>query len=730
MFKRLVPSLRSVCVSRASRRSWLLGGGLLLWSAMASAVGLGDLSLHSALNQPFNADIELVDSAGLEEGELSARLASAEAFEKAGFDKPFFLSDLRFTPVFRGNRKYIHVSSSKPALEPYLQFLVQVDRPGGQLLRGYTVLLDPPGTVRLDPPLPPAAPARSNAQAEPAGRAQPATPAAPLPAATQNKRYLVQSGDSLWAIGKQLNGAGTPGSATELARAIRALNPRSEPLKAGDSLLLPDTAVLAPAPAATPVADTPAAVDTPEQLAATVLQNQQLEQNLEALQGQMKTLADQMAERDKQVAQLQADLAQARAPAPAAVPPPVAAATPAAPAPSAFEEDDSLPWLQILALLALVVLLVAWLILRRRRAAQRLEPEAQEPFDEGYAAPVAASVAVAAAVAAEPAQAAAPQTVPARRDGAPATDALDGASIYIAYGRLNEALTILREGLAKEPERTDLRLRMLEVLGQQGDARGYAEQERHLLAAGVGPQVLAETRARYPKIEGSQAVAQAERTPAPEVVPEAVPEPAPQPPAQVPEDDIGELLTLDLSDLEQTLEADPEAISSTDEPKANDEFQLNLDDLPSDADWAELSPFDAAPAGKSKAAGAPAAASELVEPDFATNLKELPEVLEMPEEQYLSDFAEETPEPAADTSLDDEFLNQFVADADLPDLDELTVDFDAIDQQHASADKLELAQAWIARGDTAKASRLLEDLLIDGDDFHRKAARELLASLE
>jgi Tfp pilus assembly protein FimV len=34
---------------------------------LALALGLGDITLHSALNQPLRADIALVDAAGLEE---------------------------------------------------------------------------------------------------------------------------------------------------------------------------------------------------------------------------------------------------------------------------------------------------------------------------------------------------------------------------------------------------------------------------------------------------------------------------------------------------------------------------------------------------------------------------------------------------------------------------------------------------------------------------------------
>ena len=72
-------------------------------------------------------------------------LASLEEFNRAGIDRQYFLTDLKFTPVLRPNGKsVIQVSSSKPVREPYLNFLVEVLWPNGRLLREYTLLLDPP----------------------------------------------------------------------------------------------------------------------------------------------------------------------------------------------------------------------------------------------------------------------------------------------------------------------------------------------------------------------------------------------------------------------------------------------------------------------------------------------------------------------------------------------------------------------------------------------------------
>ena len=702
--------------SRARHLAPLLAAGALLYSTWAAALGLGEITTRSSLNQPFNADIELLDAAGIEADELAVGLASADAFSRAGLDRPFYLNDLRFSTDFRGARKVIHVTSSKAITEPYVSFMVQVTRPNGQLLRAFTVLLDPPGAAsQLPPPLAAEVPAQAQRRNPPA---QPAAAAAPRPAATQDKRYQVGAGENLWSIGKRLQAAGSPQTTTGLVRDIKALNPGNAPLKAGQSLLLPDSAVLPGSAGAAP-ASPAAAPAAPEQLAATVLQNEQLQKDLSDLQARLQGLETQVADKDKQVAQLQTQLAEAR-PAPIAAPVAAAPQAPVAPAPPVptpvavqpVGADDGFPLLTILGAVAALLLLALLLLARRRRLAQ--QPAAAEPQPSPLFKPAQAPVVAAATVAPVVAQPApAPQAlvtdVAPRREAPAATDALDGASIYIAYGRFNEALGILREDLAKQPERTDLHVRVLEVLGQQGDAKGFAEEYAALQSLGFSELKLEEIKARYPKVVA----------PTPVIAAAPLAEPGPLP-------------------LVTPVVPPAEAASGPAREPAAGEFQLNLDDLSMDADWDLVSPFDPAP--RAKAPEELHQAPPAVDPEFASNLKEFPEVFEMPDDQFLSDFADVEQEPflqledaeveAKDQdSLDNDFLDSFIADADLPELDALTVDFDSLESQQASAEKLDLAQVRIDQGDLQGASDLLYELLREGDDSWKQAARQLLSQI-
>ena len=124
--------------------------GVALWLAPLGAwpLGLGDIELRSALNQPLEADILLVSAAPDELEELRATLAAPETFERYGLDRPFFLAGFQFE-VTRDNmgRDIIRVTSQDSITEPSVRMLVEATWSRGRLLRGYTLLLDSPGSL-------------------------------------------------------------------------------------------------------------------------------------------------------------------------------------------------------------------------------------------------------------------------------------------------------------------------------------------------------------------------------------------------------------------------------------------------------------------------------------------------------------------------------------------------------------------------------------------------------
>lgn len=109
------------------------------------ALGLGEIEASSFLNQPLKAEIEVISARAGEIDDLLISLASRDAFEKAGLERPAELSRIRFKVEKSedGQTARILVTTKDPVQEPFLSFLVEADWAKGRLVREFTVLLDP-----------------------------------------------------------------------------------------------------------------------------------------------------------------------------------------------------------------------------------------------------------------------------------------------------------------------------------------------------------------------------------------------------------------------------------------------------------------------------------------------------------------------------------------------------------------------------------------------------------
>ena len=117
---------------------------LLAAPAGAWALGLGDIELQSALNQPFRAEIALSATTDEMQG-LRVTLAAPDTFDRYGLDRPGFLNSFEFRVVAdRSGRNVVQVTSRESIAEPFVTLLLEATWPRGRTLREYTVLLDPP----------------------------------------------------------------------------------------------------------------------------------------------------------------------------------------------------------------------------------------------------------------------------------------------------------------------------------------------------------------------------------------------------------------------------------------------------------------------------------------------------------------------------------------------------------------------------------------------------------
>ena len=234
-------------------------------SGMVHALGVGDIHLNSALNQPLDAEIDLTQVRDLSGDEIRTMLASPDDFGRAGIDRTFFLTDLKFQPVVKPNgRSVIRVTSNRPVNEPFLNFLMEVRWPSGRVLREFTILLDPPmyqpapvvSSSSVSAPVSSSsAPQVASARPSPEGLASAAAVSAPASAAPSSSsstrpaaaardgQLTTTRSDTLWELALRNRPQGASVHQTMLA--IQDLNPSAfvngniNQLKAGQTLTLP-----------------------------------------------------------------------------------------------------------------------------------------------------------------------------------------------------------------------------------------------------------------------------------------------------------------------------------------------------------------------------------------------------------------------------------------------------------------------------------------------------------
>ena len=208
---------------------------VLMSPATVFALGLGEIQLHSALNEPLSAEIELVSAAPDELSSLRATLASRETFARYELDRPTFLADIEFKVGRSGDgRNVLQVRSREAITEPFLSFLVELNWSRGRLLREYTLLLDPPvympgGEQAESAPV--SAPQSGVTETATSGTVQrPVEPepqvAEPAsvsrttePAVIDGSSYTVRNNDTLWNIASSLK----PGASSGINRMMLAL---------------------------------------------------------------------------------------------------------------------------------------------------------------------------------------------------------------------------------------------------------------------------------------------------------------------------------------------------------------------------------------------------------------------------------------------------------------------------------------------------------------------------
>lgn len=156
----------------------------LVLPTAAWPLGLGRLSVQSALGESLRAEIDISSLTPEEASNLKVRVASPETYRAAGVDYNSVLPSTNIVLERRADgRPFLRLISDRPVQEPFVDVILELSWSSGRLVREYTLLFDPPAARA-------AAPAVSPAGIGPA--MTPTAPAAPSPAA-QGAPALVQT---------------------------------------------------------------------------------------------------------------------------------------------------------------------------------------------------------------------------------------------------------------------------------------------------------------------------------------------------------------------------------------------------------------------------------------------------------------------------------------------------------------------------------------------------------
>ena len=759
--------------------------------------GLGRINVRSFLGETFHADIELtgVRSSELETARIG--LASPDTFRDLNVDYSGSMSALRFHVVPSARGAIVRVSSSVPINDPYLRFVVEAKTSSGRSVREYTVLLDPasynaPQAKSIVQDMPQYA--EDNLSSRYAGKQQ--RPGRALnPGVVQTR-----SGSTLRGMAARVKPAGASLEQTMAAlvqnnpHAFNDGNPNK--LKAGvtlkvpaagkvkalsaeqvGSILHPDGAAPAAAPAQSPaVAPTTAKQPVAKGKGADVLKlvppdaaGGQPDAKLSVLEQQVSAREQSLKDAEARIAALEQQLkamqggkpqasqgdavvpaasvpavdpvVQASAPVEAApAPKPVVAPKPVTPPPPPPEPSlldkliDNLPLIG--GGVAGVGLLGALgvLISRRRKSAAGSSLQLSTQANN--------------AVLGRNAVGSGPSSVSGGHSfmtnftqssgaiDAAEVDPVAEAEVYMAYGRDAQAEEILKDALAKDPSRQEVRQKLLELYAARPDAASFEKlaREFHVSTDGKG-QAWAKVAAMGLAIDPANAlyhlaedeVAAESSAPAGDGIidldqelfgePVAEPAAAAQPAAASPaaSDD----------PLRAALFAEEPAAAPA--PAA----ESNLMDFDLDAELAAVAPTPAAATEKPAVETAPAADTNLLDFDFnldglaaeaATVKAEEPAVstLELPTtpvasdgfESLYEDMVAATPAPAAPA---------------VPDAPVAAEGMTLLDDPLST--KLDLAKVYLDMGDRDGAKEVLQDLVGEAQGSLKEEAQALLAKI-
>ena len=112
------------------------------------ALGFGDITVYSKLNEPLKVHIVLLDSKSIHLDEVVVKNAHLNIYRRFNLPKPEAFNKVRFKTKKEANGSIVvELTSKRPVKEPFITFIADMKWRQGHLTREYTFLLDPPEFV-------------------------------------------------------------------------------------------------------------------------------------------------------------------------------------------------------------------------------------------------------------------------------------------------------------------------------------------------------------------------------------------------------------------------------------------------------------------------------------------------------------------------------------------------------------------------------------------------------
>ncbi|WP_455201651.1 FimV/HubP family polar landmark protein, partial [Kaarinaea lacus] len=505
-----------------------------------------------------------------------------------------------------------------------------------------------------------------------------------------------------------------------------------------------------------------------EALDANRQEAEELDTRMAELDEQMQSMQRLIMLKDEELLALQNKMGQEEPEQAAAKPEAKPKAKPKAqePAPEEAGMADELLSDPILLGLAglLVVAVVGWLVVRRRRMQGGFE---ESILNVGTGGAVGAAAASATAGGPESAMVSdfVMSDMPGAQGDGSDVDAISEADVYLAYGRHQQAEDILRQALDKTPDQLDLHAKLLEVFHAAKNTDAFEEQAGILhekiggdesnsywmdivplgreicpqseLFGGGGSSVMDESLGEVSADEEDLLDFDFDAGLDEADVSES------QAAATV-DDDSGDALDFDMSSLDFDLDSSEEkqetaaaaefasmdVATEVEEHATSDDGGLDFDLSFSEDDASSAVEEEPLAMEMDTATEAPGGL------DFDLDMESEPAVAE-PEEEAPLELSMDLDTEESAIASDDSMSMDFDQGADIVQLDtggdEIDLDGELDEDIFSNVDevgtKLDLAKAYVDMGDSDGARSILDEVLEEGDDSQKQQAEDLLAQM-